>query len=129
EEQGPVAGVPDHAQALVAAAAAVFAGTAGRGLDLAPKINERLGQLPDFHVAHVAFRVPDGGRMADAIPRRRSADAIGRALERVDGMDVAMLVEAAALHPVGSVGVAGVDLFQIAAPEIRAGQADRKSTR
>ncbi len=123
EEHGPVLGVPDHAQALEAAAAAILAGAARGGLDLAAEIDEGLGQLPDLHVAHVAFRVPDGGGVGETVLHGGGARAVSGAFERVHGMDLVILVEAAALEPVGGVGVARIHLLQIAAPEIGARQA------
>ncbi|MPM66282.1 hypothetical protein SDC9_113189 [bioreactor metagenome] len=45
--------------------------------------------------------------------------AAGRGLEAVDRVDLTFLVDAAALQPVGGVGIARVDLFQIAPAEVR----------
>src|SRR6185369_8943433 len=118
EEHRPVLGVPDHAQGLETAAAAVLAVAAGVGFDVAPQIKQRLGHFPDFDVAHVAFRIPDGGGVVQAILDGAGAGAARRGFETIDRVDLAVLVDAAALQPVGGIGVAGIDLFQIAAAEV-----------
>ena len=56
--------------------------------------------------------------MVEAILDGAGAGAAGRGLKAVDRMGFAILVDTATLQPVGGVGIAGIDFFQVAAGKV-----------
>ena len=118
EEHGPVGRLPGHAQGLEAAAAAVLAVAAGVGLDVSAQVEERFRHFPDLDVAHVPFRVPDRRGVVQAVLDGAGPGAGRGRFEAVDGMHLAVLVDAAPLHPVGGVAVAGVHFLEVTAAEV-----------
>jgi hypothetical protein len=118
EEHRPVLGVPHHTQGFEAAATTVLAVATGVRLDVAAQVQQRLSHFPDFDVAHVAFRIPDGGSVVQTVLDCASTGTARRSFEAVDSVDFAVLVDTATLQPVRRVGVTGIDFFEVAAAEV-----------